>query len=525
ALANQSASLTERELRSLRETVKEQHANGLGLRAEFMGPVPARHTLTRSLLATSMPPRGASPTGRVATDPLRQGAALPSAATQADAQNKQTLVSNSVAIRDGKAPVLTSRLNGIPSIVSAGQQGLPERITLPGDALAPTVSPRALSLPQTMAPLDNGLPETRITLHGAPQSFDVDADLKSLQRMLAPSMLHSIPTSPAAAAPSQTAATFTPVIPGEVVRPDTGAQNFTRGAQPVTILTNGSQATDALPVDSAAQNPARGGQPIGLAAGAAQVAVNPSTLSDSIKAALPAQIAAPINQAATLQAQPNAVPPVPVVAAPRYAKPSVSNNVTTPAATVAVAATPGPDLQPVDAAAPRPETSNVTLASATALTAPQPAATTSGATSPPALNLPVTDNAWGNALSERVAVLAGQKITSADIRLNPAELGPLRVEIKVDDGNAQVHFVAQHAVTRDAIEQALPRLRELLAAEGLNLTGADVSEQGVARDRGESSQQARSSDKVNDGETDELQSGKDEPLTRTPDDSLVDTFA
>ena len=41
-------------------------------------------------------------------------------------------------------------------------------------------------------------------------------------------------------------------------------------------------------------------------------------------------------------------------------------------------------------------------------------------------------------------------------------------------------FAAQHAVTRDAIEQALPRLREMLVENGLSLGQASVGEQGVA---------------------------------------------
>ncbi|MGB5737777.1 MAG: flagellar hook-length control protein FliK [Woeseia sp.] len=138
----------------------------------------------------------------------------------------------------------------------------------------------------------------------------------------------------------------------------------------------------------------------------------------------------------------------------------------------------------------------------------------------------MTDSAWGDALSERVVVLAGQKLTSADIRLNPAELGPLRVEIKVDDGKTQIHFTAQHAVTRDAIEQALPRLRDLLAAEGLNLTGADVSEHGVQRDQGGQSESGGQQQRAAALDSDHADADPADVTTaKKPGAGLVDTFA
>ena len=90
---------------------------------------------------------------------------------------------------------------------------------------------------------------------------------------------------------------------------------------------------------------------------------------------------------------------------------------------------------------------------------------------------------WNEALGDRVAWMAGNRIHNAELRLNPSELGPVRVQISVDDGQATVNFTAQHPLTRDAIEQALPRLREMLADQGLVLQGASVSEQGARHEQ------------------------------------------
>ena len=91
--------------------------------------------------------------------------------------------------------------------------------------------------------------------------------------------------------------------------------------------------------------------------------------------------------------------------------------------------------------------------------------------------VPVQDGAWSDALSQRVTLLAGSQQSMAEIRLTPAELGPIRVSVAMDDGAANVTFTAQHSVTREAIESALPRLRELLTENGLSLGHASVSDQ------------------------------------------------
>jgi hypothetical protein len=102
----------------------------------------------------------------------------------------------------------------------------------------------------------------------------------------------------------------------------------------------------------------------------------------------------------------------------------------------------------------------------------------------PTLNIgtPLQDPAWSQALGNRVLVMSGQQLQSAEIRISPAELGPITVNLSIDDGSADLTFVAHHALTRDAIEQALPRLREMLSENGLSLGNATVSDDGVSKE-------------------------------------------
>jgi flagellar hook-length control protein FliK len=78
-------------------------------------------------------------------------------------------------------------------------------------------------------------------------------------------------------------------------------------------------------------------------------------------------------------------------------------------------------------------------------------------------------------LGERMLLMAERGLQSATIRLQPEHLGQMEIRIRVnDDGAAQVHFSAHHAQTREALEGAIPRLRELFADQGLSLTQANV---------------------------------------------------
>jgi flagellar hook-length control protein FliK len=89
--------------------------------------------------------------------------------------------------------------------------------------------------------------------------------------------------------------------------------------------------------------------------------------------------------------------------------------------------------------------------------------------------------AWANELGTRLTFMAGQGQHSASLRLSPEHLGPLEVRIDMNDDKASVWFGAQHADTRAALNEALPRLRELFAASGMMLADSGVSQQQAPR--------------------------------------------
>ncbi len=90
------------------------------------------------------------------------------------------------------------------------------------------------------------------------------------------------------------------------------------------------------------------------------------------------------------------------------------------------------------------------------------------------LRAPVGTHAWTQQLGDELAWMAQQGRDSASLKLSPEHLGPLEVRISMREGEASVWFGAANAETRSALEQALPRLRELFASQGLALADAGV---------------------------------------------------
>jgi len=90
---------------------------------------------------------------------------------------------------------------------------------------------------------------------------------------------------------------------------------------------------------------------------------------------------------------------------------------------------------------------------------------------------------WGQGMGKQILWMVNQNISSAEFRLNPANLGPLEVRIDMDNDQVNVAFSSRHADVREAVEQALPRLREMFEEKGLNLSDTDVSQQSFAEQR------------------------------------------
>lgn len=153
-----------------------------------------------------------------------------------------------------------------------------------------------------------------------------------------------------------------------------------------------------------------------------------------------------------------------------------------PAAAAATNGTPE-----VDRGAPKLETASRTEATASPgiATASAPLPIAAPAASAPvtysvahaAVAAPVASSGFAPEFAQRVVLFAQRRLQQAEISVAPPELGPISVSIELRGQEATLAFTAPSQATRHAIEEALPRLREMLAAQGLQLSGAEVNDQ------------------------------------------------
>jgi flagellar hook-length control protein FliK len=101
------------------------------------------------------------------------------------------------------------------------------------------------------------------------------------------------------------------------------------------------------------------------------------------------------------------------------------------------------------------------------------------------LNTPVHSADFQQALADRVGMWISGPAASgpmtAELRLNPTEMGPVQIRIVLDGQTAQVDFAAAQAETRQAIEASLPALSAQLEEAGLSLSGGGVSDQNAGQ--------------------------------------------
>ncbi len=93
------------------------------------------------------------------------------------------------------------------------------------------------------------------------------------------------------------------------------------------------------------------------------------------------------------------------------------------------------------------------------------------------VQVPLQDPKWGEQAMNKVAWLTSQGLRSAEIHLNPADLGPIDVKIQMQQDQATIQIQAHNAGVREALELNVHRLREALAGNGLGLAQFDVSTQ------------------------------------------------
>lgn len=97
--------------------------------------------------------------------------------------------------------------------------------------------------------------------------------------------------------------------------------------------------------------------------------------------------------------------------------------------------------------------------------------------------------AWDQALGQKVVWMVAGEQQSASLTLNPPDLGPLQVVLNVSNSQANATFIAAQPEVRQALEAALPKLRDMLGEAGIQLGQASVNS-GSPNQQGSFDQQA-----------------------------------
>ncbi len=97
------------------------------------------------------------------------------------------------------------------------------------------------------------------------------------------------------------------------------------------------------------------------------------------------------------------------------------------------------------------------------------------------VRVPVGQPQWSQAVGERVLWLAAQNLTSAELRLDPPDLGPMQVRVSMNNDQVNVSFSSQQVAVREALDQGAQRLREMFNEQGLKLGDLNVSDQSEGR--------------------------------------------
>ena len=90
--------------------------------------------------------------------------------------------------------------------------------------------------------------------------------------------------------------------------------------------------------------------------------------------------------------------------------------------------------------------------------------------------LALSEPAAAQQLKDRVMVQIQHKLQTAEVQLHPEELGSMQIKLNLQQDQLSVQFVVQQGAAKEALEQQMPRLRELLEQQGIALTEGQVEQ-------------------------------------------------
>ena len=115
-------------------------------------------------------------------------------------------------------------------------------------------------------------------------------------------------------------------------------------------------------------------------------------------------------------------------------------------------------------------------------------------------NILFNKQALASNIQAQVGMMLARNMKSVDIRLDPPELGSMQIKLSMGE-QANVSFVVSSQQAKDALEESLPRLKELLEQHGMQLGDSDVRKD---NDSGQADEQENEQGSLNTAGANEL---------------------
>ena len=103
------------------------------------------------------------------------------------------------------------------------------------------------------------------------------------------------------------------------------------------------------------------------------------------------------------------------------------------------------------------------------------------------VSLPFTQSGWGEKLGKQLSMMMARNLDSAQIQIDPPELGSLQVKIQVINDQVSLQFITGHGMVREALEGASARLQEMFKGEGMELASLDIANEETAQQQAKDS--------------------------------------
>jgi flagellar hook-length control protein FliK len=140
------------------------------------------------------------------------------------------------------------------------------------------------------------------------------------------------------------------------------------------------------------------------------------------------------------------------------------------------------------------------------------------------VDTPLRDASWSGDFAQKVVWLTANDQKFAQLTLNPPQMGPIEISLNINKDSASAYFVSPNAEVREAIETALPRLREMLAGAGIELGQTNVSAQSSRQENGQEARHGTPRWMADEAILDSA-SLRNQAIIAQRGNSLVDTFA